>query len=133
MILVLMPLGLTWSSNVGAFEEPCLVEVCPKRAAGESAYTPSRMARPCSRTPARWASKASSQNGRHRRTAPGARPTGSRARTRFVRRCVERKRKIGGADQVVHAIGKARRALFRGEATSELLHQVIWPRRSGSR
>jgi len=32
MILVLMPLGLSWSSNVGAFEEPRLVEVCPKRA-----------------------------------------------------------------------------------------------------
>src|SRR5262245_60494280 len=56
------------------------------------------MVRPCSRMLARWGWRASSQNGRRRRTAPGARPTGSRARTRLAKRCGARKRRIGGAD-----------------------------------
>jgi ATP-dependent DNA ligase len=40
----------------------------------------------CSRTPARWASKASCRSGSTHPTAAAARPTGSRARTRRAKR-----------------------------------------------
>ena len=55
--------------------------------------------RPCSPTPARWASRASCRSARPRPTAAAARRTGSRARTRRARRCGARRRRIGVDDR----------------------------------
>src|SRR5262249_44187717 len=49
-----------------------------------------------SATPADSGSKASCRSARRRCTAPAARPTGSRARTRHARRCGVRPRRTGG-------------------------------------
>ena len=57
-----------------------------RRLACVSTSTSRPTAPPCSPTPARWAWKASCRSARPRPTAPAARRTGSRARTRRARR-----------------------------------------------
>ena len=68
-------------------------------AARETAYpsmsTSGMTARRCSRQPARWAFRASCQNGWARRIDPGAPGIGSRPKTQSVRRCSACRRRIG--------------------------------------
>jgi hypothetical protein len=53
------------------------------------------MARPCSRMPARWAWRASCRSVKRRVTALAVRQIGSSRRTRVVRPCSGRQRRIG--------------------------------------